>query len=383
MAFDRGPSPYFHGRKRIRSNFSKHMELAKRVKSGGTTFLIQGAPGSGKTALLYECKKLAREHKWQVADIHPDALWSTAGLMRSLGRGDEYEISGTTGVVDVKLAKGEYTSVPVPRTVVSILKETRVPLLLILDEAQTLGTSGKPPLEQAVYATNTLKEIHNGELGRPVILLAAGLGTTLDAFASLGVSRFSEGCSMELGALSKESERAVIYDWLTKKGGAKGDPIAWMDAIAQETNQWPRHVHSYAKHAGQYLEKNDGVMTPQGLKAVMELGQRGRTQYYKQRMVGFDGDKLACLYEAIAEVESGAPFSKGLIFDRLEKKYGYERAEKVFKKIIDKGIFSPVDTEYCIPIPSMHDWMKSVLERKHERLRQAEAVQNKAADPSF
>jgi len=364
MAFDRGPTPYFHGRKRILHDFSHHIERGKREETGGTTFLIQGAPGAGKTALLYECRKLAREHKWQVADIHPDALWSTAGLMRSLGRGEKYKGSEKTTQIGFRgFIHWIWKSTRSQPDVESILKSVDKPLLLVLDEAQTLGTSSKPSPEQSVHATNTLKEIHNGSLGNPVVLLAAGLGTTLEAFASLGISRFGEGASVELGSLSKEAERAVIYDWLTKKGGAKGDPTAWMDAIVQETNQWPRHVHSYAKHAGEYLEKNGGVMTSQGLKAVMGLGQRGRIQYYKQRIVGFDGDELSCLYGAIAGVESGRLFSKGLIFDPLEKKYGSEEAKKVFKKFTDKGILSPDGTKYCVPIPSMHDWMKSELER--------------------
>jgi len=213
------------------------------------------------------------------------------------------------------------------------------------------------------------------------MLLAAGLGTTLEGFASLGISRFGEGASVELGALGKESERAVIHDWLTKKGGARGDPTVWMDAIVQKTNQWPRHVHSYAKHAGEYLEKNGGVMTSQGLKAVMELGQRGRIQYYKQRVVGFEGNELICLYEAIADIESGAPFSEDLILDPLKKKYGFEEAKKVFKKFIDKGIVSPVGGLYSVPIPSMHDWMKLELEWIHEALRSTEPARNKDTAP--
>jgi len=379
MAFDRGPTPYFHGRKRILHDFCHHIEHGK----GGTTFLIQGAPGAWKTALLYECKKLAREHKWQVADIHPDALWSMAGLMRSLGRGDEYGISEVTVVVDIKLAKGEYTSVPVPRTVISILKETGIPLLLILDEAQTLGTSSKPSPEQSVHATNTLKEIHNGSLGKPVVLLAAGLGTTLEGFASLGISRFGEGTSVELGALSKEAERAVIYDWLTKKGGATGDPTAWMDAIVQETHQWPLHVHSYAKHAGEYLEKNGGVMTSQGLKAIMELGQRGRIQYYKQRVASIDGDEFICLAEAITGIEPGQPFKKKFITESIEKEYNNpEKADKLFNTFLEKGLIAQDEGLYSVPIPSMHSWMKSELERIHARLRQAEEpAGNKDAPP--
>ena len=53
-AFDRGPAKYFHGRKQILHDFNELVERATQADSG-TTFLIQGAPGAGKTALLYEC----------------------------------------------------------------------------------------------------------------------------------------------------------------------------------------------------------------------------------------------------------------------------------------------------------------------------------------
>ena len=353
---DRGPTPYFHGRRRILQNFIKQLENSAQQKDG-TIFLIQGAPGVGKTALLYECGKLARERKWQVADIHPDALWNTAALMRSLGRGDEFETSERTGAVDIKLAKGGYTSVPVPRTTISILKEADIPLLLILDEAQILGISGKPPTEQAIHATNTLKEIHNGSLERSVVLLAAGLGTTLDAFGFLGISRFAEGCFVELGALSKESERAVIHDWLTKKGGVKGDPTAWIDMIVQETHQWPRHVHSYAKHAAEHLKENDGIMTSQGLSAVIELGQEGRKQYYKQRVGKFYGDQLQCLVGSISNNPLGEPISRLAIISSLAQTYD-DKAEDLLEDFIEKGILEKNGKGLSIPIPSMQTWLQ-------------------------
>ena len=50
---DRGPAKYFHGRREILSSFHELLLHANQNR-GGTTFLIQGAPGAGKTALLAE-----------------------------------------------------------------------------------------------------------------------------------------------------------------------------------------------------------------------------------------------------------------------------------------------------------------------------------------
>ncbi len=83
-ARDRGPSPYFHGRKAIRRDF---VELLKRSKDTdtGTTFLIQGAPGAGKTALLHELNTIASGSRWEVVYINVQDLYNPAHLAQPLG----------------------------------------------------------------------------------------------------------------------------------------------------------------------------------------------------------------------------------------------------------------------------------------------------------
>ncbi len=110
-AIDRGHSPYFRSRKQILRNFSELLGRARRSVSG-TTFLIQGAPGAGKTALLHECISLSKNKKWKAVKIHPYALWNSDALMEVLGRGREYVIQERTGTIHVSTLKGEYKSAP-------------------------------------------------------------------------------------------------------------------------------------------------------------------------------------------------------------------------------------------------------------------------------
>ncbi len=367
---DRGPTKYFHGRVRILANFDK---LVKDSMEPGeaSTFLIQGAPGAGKTALLDVLSKRAKGSGWEIAEIDPPALWDPEELAYYLGKGTRAQItsvSGQVGVDAVVKAEGKL-DVAVQRhrpTTLKILAAGKKPLLLILDEAQTLGTTNKPPGQELEgVATNVLNSIHNGRLKRPVILLAAGLGTTIEAFGALGISRFKEGCVVKLGALSKESERAVIHDWLVKEGGAKGDPAAWINAIAQQTHRWPRHVHSYARHAAEQSKEKSGIMTPQGLKIVMELGEEGRKQYYKQRVSTFYGDQLQCLVTSIANTPFGDPTSRLEIVSSLAQTYGNDQAKDLLKDFIEKGILEKSGKGLSISIPSMHTWLKE--EYGHER----------------
>ena len=281
---DRGPAEYFHGRAKILANFNALAKTAVEEK-GGSTFLIQGAPGAGKTSLLDQCAELASNKGWHVAKIKTGALWDKGKMLRSLGLGK------MVGVDSVSLSFVEIFQTAIsfsePARSTSSLnvveKRKRKPLLLLLDEAQRLSKAGGLSQIQFDEAGDLLEAIHNGELNKPVILLVAGLGRTKTAFGSLGVSRFKGGCFVELGALGKESERAVIRDWLIKGGGAKGDPNTWINAIAQKTQGWPQHITAYGDAASKQIQKDRGDMTPAGLDVVYRLGMERREAYYNQR----------------------------------------------------------------------------------------------------
>ncbi len=235
-------------------------------------------------------------------------------------------------------------------------------VVLILDEAQKIDVFVGKPVESEVISL--LERIHNGKLGKPAILLAAGLGPTKASFGKLGISRFSEDCVVELGALSKESERLVIEDWIKKEGRGKGDPSAWMDAIAQETHGWPRHVHSYARHVSDYLKANGGVTTIDGLSSVLEAGHEARKVYHKQRVDGFEPDQIQCLAGSIPDRSVGHPTSRLQIMSAFINKYGDSKAEKLFKDFVSKGILEKREMGYIVPIPSIYTWLKETYTRE-------------------
>ena len=110
------------------------------------------------------------------------------------------------------------------RTINKILRSGSKPLLLVLDEAQRLGQGEIVPAQHKGTVSDVLDYIHNGRAGTPVVLLAAGLGRTEQAFADLGVSRFRGGAFTDLGSLSEEAERAVIRDWIEKDGRSQEGP---------------------------------------------------------------------------------------------------------------------------------------------------------------
>ena len=58
---NRGPARHFQGRWDHRNHFARVLFTAADTPQDATAFLIQGAPGAGKTALLHQMSDDAKE----------------------------------------------------------------------------------------------------------------------------------------------------------------------------------------------------------------------------------------------------------------------------------------------------------------------------------
>ena len=359
MIEDRGPAEYFHGRTEIINTFNSKLKRYQD-KQRGTTFLIQGAPGAGKTALLDVLSKNAKKNGWKPILINTNTLWSPDELLRRLDKSGRQITSfgAEAGVDHVGHGSININIKTAAFTISDILRGQKKPLLLILDEAQALGLKDVVPPEMKGIVTSVLKEIHNGDLGKPVMLLTAGLGTTDVAYGSLGISRFGVDCIVRLGRLDKKSECAVIRDWLIEDGRAKGDPHTWIQSIAEQAHGWPQHIISYIKPALKYLESNNRFMSDEGLELVLEKGKEYRETYYQTRVKGIDKKKRQILAKIFDDVPIGETMELDDIMSVLENEYTPEVAESLFNKALERGIVDErEDGDYGIPIPSFHTWL--------------------------
>ena len=354
---DRGPAKYFHGREEIIDTFSSVLEFS-REENEGTTFLIQGAPGAGKTALLDVLSRQAKSNGWEIADITIKNLYSPVSMAQSLG--EAYVLNSEAALkAGIKFIEGGLVeSVAGHASSEEILKRLAPEngLILVLDEAQYLRNLNKTPKEQNL-ARDTLDVIHNGKLESPVILLTAGLGTSESAYGSLGISRFMRKCRVPLGCLSKESTCAVIRDFLIHEGGVSKPPLVWVETIAERTHGWPQHIVSYADSAAKYLASHR-TSTNEGLNIVLQQGRTEQIGYYKVRLEGIDRKKRHVLAKIFDSVPLGETMELQDIMDALKEEYTEEVAEKLFKKALERGIIDErEDGDYGIPIPSMHRWL--------------------------
>ena len=382
---DRGPAQHFHGRRAILSDFGEVLDWALQTK-GGTTFLIQGAPGAGKTALLDQCEKLSRQVTWQVATINTAALHDPESLLDCLGKESRLafdKVSGELGV-DLVVKAGVTADLKRPgRTINKILRSQSKPLLLVLDEAQRLGQGEIVPAQHKGTVSDVLDYIHNGRAGTPVMLLAAGLGRTEHAFADLGVSRFRGGAFTDLGSLSEEAERAVIRDWIEKDGGAKKAPAPWVEAIMQETHGWPHHIVSYAYPASRQLRATGGVGTAEGLQITLESGRESRRIYYDRRAREFGEVERCALARAFLDTPSGGSRTRQEIEAVLMQEFTEEQATALFDSAWGKGLLDQRRGRYIIPVPSMQDWLISNYGREQIQLPEPDQVRHRNPGVDF
>ena len=360
---DRGATPYFRGRKPILKRF-KDLLAKSGETSGGSTFLIQGPPGIGKTALLAECWEKAAEAGWYVAEIDPKDLWNANGLRKKLALPpQERRVGKTTGAginKIVTVSKKTETEFHVPLdTSEDILTRRTCPVLLVLDEAQRLGESESVNGPYREDVVDLLTKIHNGGVGKSVILLAGGLGMTFESFAALGISRPLLGSRFNMEPLKREEERAVVEAWLTEEGEAQGDPTAWIDAITQETYGWAQHIISYTEPAVSYLKKHGNKMTDMGLASVMEEGRANRMEYYKHRLSLFTAKECRSFARILLASSGGGGIEQEVAVDQLDKEYGAGEGAELFFRAIRRGVFHIEETTklYSAPIPSLREYI--------------------------
>ena len=359
---DRGPAKYFHGRKEELRKLQKRLEHAT-ARNSGTIFLIQAPPGAGKTALVEECKKLAERDRWQTLKISEMALWNSNELRKLLGRKPEERITGREHKAGVEShlvgTTGRVIAVDSsPSTPLDMLREGESPLLLILDEAQDMADALDLPVQDRQNVKRLLKEIHNGDVGRPLIFLAAGLGMTSRVFKSLGASRIDGKSLVELGRMKREEERAVFVDWFEKEFRIKEGYDPWIDGILKETQGWPHHITSYIRACIDQAAKGGEWLTEAGRQEMMQEGEQLRNEYYQARTEDLKDHHFSGLVKLYKDVS----LDQGFLRTDIVKAIG----EEGFTAALSKGVLFQRGRYYTIPIPSLRDYMVREEERARE-----------------
>ncbi len=382
---DRRLTAFFVGREpeitfitqRVQAVASGHRS-GDREAVAGSTVLITGVPGAGKTSLM---RKLRQQ--WSSAtgeepfgvDIDISELGSAEGLTRAIRRASPAGSGGhwlahvfsrfSSVNLDV-LGTGLGVNLRDPGVEMEPINR---PVVLFIDEIQTL-----PPDPRAAEV-RLLRTLHLGTHGVPVVPVLAGLAHSTSVLLDASLNRLSPSDGLPLGPLSPE-ETAQAVEMFFDHFQVAGDRTGWPNTVTQWSDGWPMHVHNSLQSLAGELSRNGGDLAHIRPLVVKQRAAALRTSYYGQRTGDVFEEHLEVLGRVMAHI--GSIRHKADI-KRLLVEYGGNHplgmeAEQAFRQMLARGIIQgDRNRVYRCPIPSLASWMACGGSPLHQEVMRGDA----------
>ncbi len=367
------------------------------VHPNQSTWLIQGAPGAGKTTLQwYLRKRWAAEQNGpivvdarlsQLSDQHEltvqianamlpggaDVLMAERTVTHSIGVDAKINASRTStestrrGPLELSDLLRLYHK-PRLRWLRKLLPFGRRksvkprPIVLMLDEIQAMSAE----------ADEVLHDLHVGIKGLPLIPLLAGLAWSQERLAQAGISRFSYSNLhhvQTLGPLrpeeAAESVKLMLKSYYVT--GKETEEIA--DWVARLSDGWPQHLYHYMGALASELAAKRGNLSEINRDSVQAVGDSRRQSYYLARLQ----DKLVVEHTGVlahvakAIGDNGCRYKELVkILDNLSWQKSSEpdevmpegmKAREFIQEMIRSGIAHRIGKQVTIPIPSFRRFL--------------------------
>ncbi len=163
------------------------------------------------------------------------------------------------------------------------------PMVLMIDEIQNLKSEGEDLLEH----------LHLGDHGLPMFAVLAGLSWSRTRLRKAGISRFAKGHVKTLELLSKEEVAEAVRRMLEEHDIAGFQDAEIASKIAKWSNGWPQHLHNYMCVLALELAAKDGELDMVDENKVRDVGNHDRWVYYEERLQ--DSSIRAC-FNLLADV---------------------------------------------------------------------------------
>ena len=370
-----------------------------RMRPAQLTWLIQGAPGAGKTALQEYLTE-----RWEADDNGPvvvdlqleqldDRHELTAHIAeRILPNGAQLLMTGRT----VSHTAGVDASVTASRTITESVQQHELrlrdlrrlyhkpqsnwlrrlllfgrsktvvprPIVLVIDEVQAL----EPEYDRV------LLNLHTGVRGVPAILLLAGLAWSHERLREAGISRFNTGKMSHVQTLAPlrleeaaESVKLMLEAYHVT--GKETEEIAnW---IAELSDGWPQHLRHYMRALAGELAAKGGKLSEVDRIRVQSEGDGKRLSYYKSRVasrkimgctavladvarfIGVSG----CLYSDLVKLLNGRRWQDDKDINPAEVLPEGMKPHEFIQEMIRCGMIHSDDHRVQIPIPSFRQFL--------------------------
>ena len=330
------PQPFFSGREAEITSFCDVLDQTAGGAFDNQTFLVEGAPGAGKSALLAQCADQVRrrdndKEPWVALAIAASDILDPAGLAAKIEASVvERQVRGTAvrrlrdralalhvdtdpgaarreiasvidsarrvGPVAVETLRRQFrASVDLGIIKAEWLPERPPPrartferaalgydwkglnIVLLLDEAQNASCDSEASSKGVATA------IHEGRCGARIVLAVFGLSGTSGVMAKLGVSRIGANRKFSLGGVPPEDAGKSIrrcFNHFAVSGQAKN---VWEAEIANRSQGWPQHLTNYLQSAIAELAGHGYDTGRSSLRRALAEGDRLRRAYYTAR----------------------------------------------------------------------------------------------------
>jgi len=296
-------TPFYAGRENIIKKILGATKIAaRRAASGerpkGETWVVQGAPGAGKTALLEE---LGRDPEsrgcepWKedmpvVSTLPLASLDSeretTRIIAKSLLEGADARYRQATeregrvalGIFGGSISRGRATVTAPPEATLDSLNDLpsecwRRPLIVTVDEVQDVTPS----------ALNVLRQLHLGEHGLPIIPVYGGLANSANMLDQLPLTRIVPEQIVLLEGLKPSEARRAIERLLDECNVKNRHKTMIAKKLAEQTEGWPQHLHNGMRVLAKALVETGGNMDRVCESEVLEEEAKIRENRHEAR----------------------------------------------------------------------------------------------------
>ena len=352
---DRSAPPYFAGRETILLDIEKscvsiwQRHQSNQLQIEGSTRIIYGAPGAGKSSLLKHLR-----HAWQqdhfvsrsLAELNlneptPAMLFSGAGTILDLetmfckkladvvepGSGNDMFAATTKtlrktfgasfSLIDGRIEVEKMMELPVADAVLETVAELlppcrwRRPVVIAIDEVQNMFGDAK------ARSSRLLQALHTNDQNLPILVVLAGLSNSSMRVKELGLSRLSVACTFPL-----ESLNAIEIEDL-KTGFCNHFDIDLktrsreLDSLLIGTDGWPSHIQNCMQAFGQGYLSAGGDIDSIDFLEVEKLSQSARMEYYHARMS--DAMKESCSLLSMLMDQLNKEMNRGQILSIIKQ----------------------------------------------------------------
>ena len=368
---------FFSGREDVLAELHKRTQVVLRTStnlssSGGSTTIIQGCPGMGKTSLLRRFIDLCNEDYSENGkngnmplpiQIHVSEATELKSVLEKtiLVNPSSRTMNWITGLGNDFLTRLKLSSTL--ENFLELLKlriEDRV-LVILIDEIQNASDKNR----------EFLTSLHEGCIGNfPILPLYFGLNSSKSQLETLGLSRLGDQAVINLGVLTIEdcmhSFHAMLDEYAVERNELTQE---WIHFMVEDSQCFPHHLTAALRATASVLIETEGRMNREGLNAARKEAESYRLNFYKDRvglLFTLPEEAVGALARSLTtdplvlgkHPERAAETLLEILTEADIKRIDIEATRSMLQTMIHRGILQLDSSreQYVIPIPSFQTW---------------------------